>query len=516
VGVIPKTLAVPGPLAPNCLVPPDTINVKIRKYWQEWPASLNVSQNKIINTALEDYVYGVVMGELGNAISDPNSNFYGQQWNDQVLQAQSVAARTWSTFNCTRHSNEPAEGYFNGVLDASPDEEYRPYYPNFGDANKQHYKDVSYAMRDIYVAYGGILPQVSNNAPSAAYWNSYKGKVLEAEFRNDVGSVSASWVSSSYPYLATVYSWHNVYNTSYPGWGQLPAEGWVMANDKSASWYQTLVHYYTGISMMNKEPSFLAEYWNNTDCSGTRVTANTTSNVNYDWGTGSPTTGINPDNFCVQWTNGGVNFPYTDWYTFFVLADDGFRLYFDGQLISDHWIVQSPTWYSISLPVNAGNHVIQLRYYDQTGGAVARMSWVRGRGMIGTYYDTTIPETGAITDPAFIRRPDAVIQFDWGNHSPLDTNDPTYYQRMDADTFSARWQGDIFIPAAAGCRYVTFTTRSDDGIYLELNGQSIIDNWGPHSPANDSSVQFFCPGRYSLMARYHENTVKAVVKIAWQ
>jgi hypothetical protein len=262
--------------------------------------------------------------------------------------------------------------------------------------------------------------------------------------------------------------------------------------------------------MMNKEPSFTARYWNNVDCNGTQVTSNTTNNINYDWGAGSPAPGVNTDNFCVEWNNTAVNFPYSDWYTFFVLADDGFRLYFDNALILDRWQDQAPTWCSVSLPVTSGNHNILLRYYERGGGAVARMSWVRGRGMIGSYYDTTIPKTDPITAQTFILRPDAAIQFDWGSYSPLDTREGS---RIFEDTFAARWQGEIYIPS---CRTVTFITRSDDGVYVKFNNAALIDNWNDHGPTTNTAQQYLCQGTYPLRVRYYENGGGAVINVAWQ
>jgi hypothetical protein len=130
--------------------------------------------------------------------------------------------------------------------------------------------------------------------------------------------------------------------------------------------------------------------------------------------------------------------------------------------------------------------------------------------MIGSYYDVTIPKTDPISAPAFILRPDALIQFDWGFYSsPLDTPEGS---RIAEDTFAARWQGEIHIPS---CRYVTFNTRSDDGIYVKFNNAALIDNWNDHAPTDNTAQQWLCQGTYPLRARYYENGGGAVINATW-
>jgi hypothetical protein len=353
--------------SPLCNTPPPTVNIWIVAFKSEWPFGTDF----LMGVPFEDYVYGVVMGELGPVV--PQGPFAGQAWSDQVLQAESVAARTWGSYYCRKW---PFNGDW-GVKNGDTDQVYRPNHTDFNAATKQHYIAVSYAMRDIYIAYDGLLVQ-----------SPYDSKLLDAEHRRDTGNPTCTWLNGDqragclvynpitgqwervfgYDYLRSVNNPYTIGYTDGPGWAQTPSQRWVRENDQRASWYQLLVHYYTGVSMMNSElPGFIAKYWNNTTCTGTPVADMIPStSINYDWGSGSPDPRVNPDNFCVEWTN-PVHFQFTDWYTFFVLADDGFRLYFDGALILDRWQDQAPTWYSVSLPVTAGDHNILLRYYEHLG-----------------------------------------------------------------------------------------------------------------------------------------------------
>ncbi len=362
-------------------------------------------------------------------------------------------------------------------------------------------------MRGIYSSYDGLLLQ-----------SPFNGVIFDAQFRRDPGNPTVSWTSSGYDYLRSVNNPYTIGFRDGPGWAQTPSHSWTQANDHNASWYQLLVHYYTGVQTMGAIPGFTATHYNNTSCSGSPVNIQTVYHINFDWGAGSPAPGVATDNFCINYSNGSVNFPHTDWYTFFITADDGFRLYWNNALILDKWFVQAPTQYSVSLPVVAGNHSITFRYYEASGGAVARMSWTRGRGMIAAYYDNVIPKTGAPGSTAIIQRPDSAIQFDWGNNSPLDTREGT--ARIFENTFSALWQGNLYIPS---CRYVTFSTRSDDGVFFKINhapygggDETLIDNWTDHGPTNNSYTRWLCPGTYPIEARYYENAGGAVITVGWQ
>jgi hypothetical protein len=58
--------------------------------------------------------------------------------------------------------------------------------------------------------------------------------------------------------------------------------------------------------------------------------------VNFNWGTGSPDPAIDSDHFGVRWS-GQVQAKYSQAYTFTVKADDGVRLWVNGQLLIDQW-----------------------------------------------------------------------------------------------------------------------------------------------------------------------------------
>ena len=125
-----------------------------------------------------------------------------------------------------------------------------------------------------------------------------------------------------------------------------------------------------------------AEYFNNRDLSGEPVLTRVDPEVDFSWGFGdvpgenSPDASINVDNFSARWS-GELEVDITDTYTFHVTANNGFRLWLDGELIIDFW--DSPTTYSresepIEL-VGGDFHSIQMEYFEGLETAVAQLFW---------------------------------------------------------------------------------------------------------------------------------------------
>ena len=119
-------------------------------------------------------------------------------------------------------------------------------------------------------------------------------------------------------------------------------------------------------------------YYNNVDFTGAAGNE-IDSTVNFNWG-GLPTNFTAGTNFSAEWT-GQVQIPCTDNYQFCVTADDGVRLWIDGNLVDDGWKDQGPSTYCNSVnggftPETAGSkHDVKMDYYQKAGGSVAQLQW---------------------------------------------------------------------------------------------------------------------------------------------
>ena len=116
------------------------------------------------------------------------------------------------------------------------------------------------------------------------------------------------------------------------------------------------------------------EYFDNIDLTGLKLTR-VDPTVNFNWGNGSPASGIASDTFSVRWT-GQILPQYSQTYTFTTNTDDGVRLWVNGTQVINSWIDQSATNRSGSIALTAGQKVdIRLEYFENGGLASSRLSW---------------------------------------------------------------------------------------------------------------------------------------------
>lgn len=117
---------------------------------------------------------------------------------------------------------------------------------------------------------------------------------------------------------------------------------------------------------------YLAKYWNNMDQSGDPVLVRCETSIDYDWGDGSPADEVANDNFSVRWT--GTQSLTDGSHTFTTVSDDGIRVDVDGTRIIDNWTDHGPTTDTATVPLTAGDHQVEVNFYENGGGAVARLS----------------------------------------------------------------------------------------------------------------------------------------------
>ncbi len=135
-----------------------------------------------------------------------------------------------------------------------------------------------------------------------------------------------------------------------------------------------------------------AEFYNNTDLSGSPVLTRTDNAINFNWADGSPGAGVNADNFSARWTT-TFNFPQAGRWRFVVGADDGVRMTIDVTRIIDEWHGNPEGYRTYEADVyalTAGNHDLTVEYYEATGNAGIKVEWF--------YVDGTGDGTG--TQPA--------------------------------------------------------------------------------------------------------------------
>jgi len=128
----------------------------------------------------------------------------------------------------------------------------------------------------------------------------------------------------------------------------------------------------------NAEPGqhgLRGEYFNNPDLSGEPVHVRTDSQIDFDWGYGSPDPRIHVDHFSVRWA-GKLAPPETRHYEISLSTDDGVRFWLDGQLLVDAWRARSLTTDVFRVKLEAGRQYdVKLEYFEHVATAIAQLSW---------------------------------------------------------------------------------------------------------------------------------------------
>lgn len=265
--------------------------------------------------------------------------------------------------------------------------------------------------------------------------------------------------------------------------------------------------------------------------------------IAFDWGelgvTGIPS--LPSDGFSVRW-QGVLKVPATDDYTFYLMSDDGSRLYLNDELVVENWGDHGPIELaSRSIRLRAGTETkLRVDYFEGDGIAQVALMWsataipkqvLPGRFIVqGSPTARPVPgaDAGAsaelLADPSkcftasYFRgtdfeslagtRRDCRIAFDWKLGGPAGVPD------LPVDGFSVRWEGTLQVPETA--EYV-FYLGSDDGSRLFIDGENILGDWGDHSfKFVKSDSQRLEEGiGYPIRVEFYERADLASIRLEW-
>jgi LysM repeat protein len=241
------------------------------------------------------------------------------------------------------------------------------------------------------------------------------------------------------------------------------------------------------------------EYWGNRLLSGNPKYVRYSDRVNFNWGTQGPGNGIGGTNFSARYTR-------TRWfdagrYQFNAVVDDGVRVWVDGIKIIDEWHDSNPAHYKVVRQLSAGQHTLQIDYYQNQGSAQISF-WPDQLDAVdawnGVYYNNT-----SLTDPVVASRAYPAIDLNWGKNSPA--------TGVTADFFSARFTGDFYF---TGGTY-QFIATSDDGIRVWVGDHLLIDQWHQTSPRTYRADMDLSEGNHSIKIEYFEAMGGAICKLRW-
>lgn len=285
------------------------------------------------------------------------------------------------------------------------------------------------------------------------------------------------------------------------------------------------------------------EYFANEGLGGDPVVIRNDPAIDFDWVEGSPDPRIPVDRFSARWTR---QLQFVEGYYRFVLsADDGVRLWIDGQLVADEWRDGVLTDHMVDVYLAGGQHSLRLEYYERLGRAMVQLRWSQGTpptpsstptptwtptatptpsptGLLPTNTPTAtslppptsppseaLPQTwwGEYFDnpflegPPALQRQDGEMLFYWGSGSP----DPS----LPADGFSVRWTGEVWLPAGD----YAYVLMADDGARLWIDEELVIDAWTADPGQLRYGQVYLNEGAHSFRVEYYEIDMNAVIRL---
>jgi hypothetical protein len=131
--------------------------------------------------------------------------------------------------------------------------------------------------------------------------------------------------------------------------------------------------------------------------------------IDFDWGYGVPAPGMVADHFSVRWQCTAHFAAGT--YRFTATSDDGLRLYVDGQPVIDEWFDHLVRAFTSEIALAGGAHEVVVTYYENTGVAVAKVSWARASVLPGEWQGEYFDNRWLGGAPVLIRS-DKLIDFE--------------------------------------------------------------------------------------------------------
>lgn len=256
----------------------------------------------------------------------------------------------------------------------------------------------------------------------------------------------------------------------------------------------------TSLPMPTPVPAWQGEYFNTPVLLGKAAAVRQDSALDFDWGKQAPAPGILQDGFSVRWTR-TVNL-VAGTYRFYATADDGVRVYLNGELIIDEWHGARSDIYTADRALQAGDHVMIVEYFEGWGDAHVRFWWDRPSDFPqwrGEYFDNS-----ELSGNPVVTRNDPALNFTWGGGSPADG--------VPADRFSVRWTRALAFDSGT----YRFRALVDDGVRVYIDGARVIDAWENGRPREVTGEIPLAAGNHTIRVEYYEAAGDATMQLSWE
>jgi len=268
------------------------------------------------------------------------------------------------------------------------------------------------------------------------------------------------------------------------------------------------------------------EYFDNITLAEPAYVTRDDEEINFNWSWGPPAGGMPTNSFAVRWT-GKFRFEAGD-YRFYAKADDGVRVYVDGERIIDGWRDGGLRLYTADQFLTEGDHEIKVEYYDRIQVARVYFWWKKvsdvtptpgptgtpeptltptlsptstpspGIGWFGQYYNNM-----ELQEPPFATQYVPWIGAEWNADAPM--------PGMRSDYFSIRWTTTAYLEA----NVYLFCAMSDDGARIWVDDHRVLDEWHPNNGVAYCGEHEVETGDHEVKVEYYEEGGNALIYVWW-
>ncbi len=246
-----------------------------------------------------------------------------------------------------------------------------------------------------------------------------------------------------------------------------------------------------------------SEYFANTQLVEPAQFQQNSGDLNFYWGSGSPGPGIPDDGFSARFDR-TIDFSY-GYYRFMAQADDGVRVYLDGQLIIDEWQGATSETYAVGRTLS-GRHVILVEYFEARGDASLKLD-IDFRGNDPQWSASYYGGANLAGVPVFEQQEaigNSPLDYNWGNSSPVPG-------LLSNDFWSARWIGKFNFSSGD---YV-FRVNADDGVRVFLNDTRVIDEWRDGYREARNTFIGIGEGDHTIRVEFYDRNGEAQIRLWW-
>ena len=261
---------------------------------------------------------------------------------------------------------------------------------------------------------------------------------------------------------------------------------------------------------------WFTEFFDNAYLLGDPVVEGQVGEIAFNWGANAPDSEVPADGWSARF---GTDIEFAAGsYRFYILADDGVKLWIDyaplGTLAINTYDDPEPgQLLTADVTLDAGFHHIQIDYREVTGDAYLYFDWesLADGAQQPNFPAPVTPITQwtaqyfnnvSLTGSAQVVQTEDSPSHNWGAEQPVLNVGPDYW--------SGRWTATYDLPAGT----YEVSAFADDGVRVLINNQFVIDQWHIASGYAYTGTITLLAGQYPVVIEYYEDIGNAYLEFS--